>query len=68
MDSIQKLDEALNLATAAEELNQFTCTTQQAKKSNMTWKTDLLCSVRQVDARINAVNNLDEDSFMLVED
>lgn len=67
--SIYKIEEALNLVTTSEEeLDELTFSTEQAKHSIVTWKAHLLRSVNQDNARVNAVDNLNEESVMLEQD
>lgn len=67
--SIYKIEEALNLVTTSEEeLDELTFSTEQAKHSIVTWKAHLLRSVNQDNARVNAVDNLTEESVMLEQD
>ena len=67
--SIHKIEEALNLVTTSEEeFDELTFSTEQAKHSIVTWKAHLLRSVNQDDARVNTIDNLNEDSFMLEQD
>ena len=67
--SIHEIEGALPLVAAtSEELDGLKFNTEQARRNINAWKAHLLRAVNQDEARINVIEELDENSVFLVED